>query len=237
MEQVNAPAGGHDMSIYGLVSQADIVGKSVIFILVIASIICWAIILEKVIRLWLLGRSVKKLEEAADYGEVTSEPGRGLVGRITEAAGIEAQDGASSDEDRSSLRARIERAMRNAMRAEIQRCEIGLPFLATIGSAGPFIGLFGTVWGIMNSFTAIATQKDTSLAVVAPGIAEALFATALGLGAAIPAVMAYNAIAVSLGRTSGRANTAIANLARSLSRPQQEPHRRAQVEPIRAGMS
>ena len=80
----------------------------------------------------------------------------------------------------------------------------GLPFLATIGSAAPFIGLFGTVWGIMNSFTAIAQQKDTSLAVVAPGIAEALFATALGLAAAIPAVMAYNQIIVSLGRLAAR---------------------------------
>jgi hypothetical protein len=90
--------------------------------------------------------------------------------------------------------------MRLSLKSEIHQIEVGLPFLATIGSAAPFIGLFGTVWGIVNSFTAIAQQKDTSLAVVAPGIAEALIATALGLAAAIPAVMAYNQIAVALGR-------------------------------------
>jgi biopolymer transport protein ExbB/TolQ len=101
------------------------------------------------------------------------------------------------------------------MRSELHRLEVGLPFLATIGSAGPFIGLFGTVWGIMHSFTAIAHQKDTSLAVVAPGIAEALFATALGLAAAIPAVIAYNAISVALGRASNRGSTAISGLAKS----------------------
>jgi len=93
-----------------------------------------------------------------------------------------------------------------------------VPFLATLGSAAPFIGLFGTVWGIMNSFTAIAQTKDTSLAVVAPGIAEALFATAVGLAAAIPAVVAYNQITVALGRASDRMTPAVAGLARTLSR-------------------
>jgi biopolymer transport protein ExbB/TolQ len=112
--------------------------------------------------------------------------------------------------------------MRLSLKGELQKLEVGLPFLATVGSAAPFIGLFGTVWGIMNSFTSIAQQKDTSLAVVAPGIAEALFATALGLAAAIPAVMAYNMISVSLGRGSSRAGTTIAELAKRLSRPQSE---------------
>ena len=106
--------------------------------------------------------------------------------------------------------------MRTSLRSELHRLEVGLPFLATIGSAAPFIGLFGTVWGIMHSFTAIAAQKDTSLAVVAPGIAEALFATALGLAAAIPAVIAYN-MSVSLGRASNRGTTAITDLAKRLS--------------------
>src|SRR5690606_24962371 len=117
------------------------------------------------------------------------------------------------------------------------RLEVGLPFLATVGSAGPFIGLFGTVWGIMNSFTSIAQQKDTSLAVVAPGIAEALFATALGLAAAIPAVMAYNQIAVSLGRGSNRANTSILELAKRLSRMQPEAVSKPQADSLRAGNS
>ena len=125
-----------------------------------------------------------------------------------------------------------------ALKTELRRIEVGLPFLATVGSAAPFIGLFGTVWGIVNSFTAIAQQKDTSLAVVAPGIAEALIATALGLAAAIPAVMAYNQISVSLGRAYARGNTSIVELAKRLARPQAEPVLRtatAAPEPIRAG--
>ena len=108
---------------------------------------------------------------------------------------------------------RVERAMRGAVRGELKRIETGLPFLATVGSAAPFIGLFGTVWGIMHSFTAIASAKDTSLAVVAPGIAEALFATAIGLAAAIPAVVAYNQISVSLGRAAERTNAAVHRIA------------------------
>jgi biopolymer transport protein ExbB/TolQ len=101
-------------------------------------------------------------------------------------------------------RDRIERAMRLALNAELRRLEFRLPFLATLGSAAPFIGLFGTVWGIMRSFEGIAAANNTNLAVVAPGIAEALFATAMGLAAAIPAVVAYNKITVDLGRFAGR---------------------------------
>jgi biopolymer transport protein ExbB/TolQ len=104
----------------------------------------------------------------------------------------------------------------------LRRIEVGLPFLATVGSASPFIGLLGTVWGIMHSFTSIAQAKDTSLAVVAPGIAEALFATALGLAAAIPAVVAFNQISVSLGRSADRAGTSIATLAKAVARGQAE---------------
>ena len=94
--------------------------------------------------------------------------------------------------------------MRLTLNAELRRLELRLPFLATLGSAAPFIGLFGTVWGIMRSFEGIAAANSTSLAVVAPGIAEALFATAMGLAAAIPAVVAYNKITVDLGRFAGR---------------------------------
>jgi biopolymer transport protein ExbB/TolQ len=123
--------------------------------------------------------------------------------------------------------------MRGALKSELQRQESGLPFLATIGSSAPFVGLFGTVWGIMNSFTAIGQQQDTSLATVAPGIAEALLATALGLAAAIPAVMAYNAVSVALGRRAARAGSAIAEIAKTLSRPHETVVRVA--EPLRAG--
>ena len=98
--------------------------------------------------------------------------------------------------------------------AQLQRLQSGLPFLATVGSTAPFVGLFGTVWGIMRSFTGIAAAKDTSLAVVAPGIAEALFATAIGLAAAIPAVIFYNQANVSLGRLADRLSAAVVRFAK-----------------------
>lgn len=226
----------HDLSIYGLVMQADPIVKAVMLILVLMSVACWAIILEKAIRLSKLRRDLKRLERTV-AAETTTEAPRGLVRSLLSAAHNEAEEGASRNEPRGELRARLERAMRSALKVELQRLEVGLPFLATVGSAGPFIGLFGTVWGIMNSFTAIAQQKDTSLAVVAPGIAEALFATALGLAAAIPAVMAYNQIAVSLGRGANRGNTSIVELAKRLSRPSDSYGRSSAGEPLRAGAS
>ena len=233
MEQITAAA-GHDFSIYGLVLQADPVVKTVMALLVLASIACWAIIFEKAIRLSRLGRDLKRLEHTVSDEPTTDSP-RGLVRSLLTAAHHEAEDG-GRNEPRGELRARLERAMRLSLKSELQRLEVGLPFLATVGSAAPFIGLFGTVWGIMNSFTSIAQQKDTSLAVVAPGIAEALFATALGLAAAIPAVMAYNMISVSLGRGANRGNTTIAELAKRLSRPQSEGFSRpTTTEPLRAG--
>ena len=122
----------------------------------------------------------------------------------------------SASEGRSEIEAGLEKAMRRAARIELNRLQPRIRFLATVGSTAPFVGLFGTVWGIMNSFSAIAQQKDTSLAVVAPGIAEALFATALGLVAAIPAVVAYNQISGSVSRASERINLAIAALANGL---------------------
>ncbi|MBX2804337.1 MAG: MotA/TolQ/ExbB proton channel family protein, partial [Hyphomicrobiales bacterium] len=124
-----------------------------------------------------------------------------------------AQYDSEPGEPRSEREGRLEKAMRGRARIEMLRLQRRVKFLATVGSTAPFIGLFGTVWGIMNSFTAIAAQKDTSLAVVAPGIAEALFATALGLVAAIPAVFAYNQIAGSFSRLSERMNIAITSLA------------------------
>lgn len=233
MEQITVTA-AHDFSFYSLILQADPVVKAVMLMLVVASVACWAIILEKTVRLWKLGRDLKRLERTVGDNPTTEAP-RGLVRTLLSAAHHEAEDG-GRNEPRGELRARLERAMRLALKSELQRLEVGLPFLATIGSAAPFIGLFGTVWGIMNSFTSIAQQKDTSLAVVAPGIAEALFATALGLAAAIPAVMAYNMIAVSLGRGANRAGSTIAELAKRLSRPQSEPFARpVGTEPLRAG--
>jgi biopolymer transport protein ExbB/TolQ len=223
----------HDYSLYSMLMQADPVVKAVMLGLAMASVGCWAIVLEKLVRLsWLRGQ-IRRLEAVAK-ARVPVGDECGLVGTILTAAQQEAEDGASRGEDRSAVRARLERAMRGSLKSELQRTESGLPFLATIGSSAPFIGLFGTVWGIMNSFTAIGQQQDTSLATVAPGIAEALFATALGLAAAIPAIMAYNAVSVSLGRLAARGSSALTEIAKALSRPSSETVVRV-AEPMRAG--
>lgn len=222
------------ISIMELVLAADPIVKGVMLLLVLSSVACWAIMLEKSIRTWRLKSDVKALESMAD-GHSEAAQADGLVRRVLAAAESEAADGVSRGEARSEIRARLERAMKQRFKGELESIEAGLPFLATIGSAAPFIGLFGTVWGIMNSFTAIAARQDTSLATVAPGIAEALFATALGLVAAIPAVMAYNHFAVKLGRSSQRGNAAIAEIAKNISRPPADAGARTGVEPLRAG--
>jgi len=209
--------------------QADPVVKGVMVGLVLASVACWAIIFEKLARLlWLRGQ-VGRLETIARAGLVNGNE-RGLVRKLLASGDEELVEGASRGEDRSAVRARIERAMRGTLKSELQRQESGLPFLATIGSSAPFVGLFGTVWGIMNSFTAIGQQQDTSLATVAPGIAEALLATALGLAAAIPAVMAYNAVSVALGRLASRSGSSLVAVAKWMSRPSSDT-----VVPMRTG--
>jgi biopolymer transport protein ExbB/TolQ len=218
-----------DFSIYGLVIHADPVVKGVLILLVLASVACWAVILEKVIRLIKLKSELGHLREAETASTLP------LAKRILAAGEVELEEGSVRGEPRGELCDRVERAMRSSLKIELHRLEFGLPFLATVGSAAPFIGLFGTVWGIVNSFTSIAQQKDTSLAVVAPGIAEALIATALGLAAAIPAVIAYNQIVVALGRASARANTSITEIAKQLSRRQAEPVLRTIAETVRAG--
>jgi biopolymer transport protein TolQ len=119
---------------------------------------------------------------------------------------------------RTSLQQRIERVMQVTVGREMERLERFMPFLATVGSTSPFVGLFGTVWGIMNSFQSIAAAKNTSLAVVAPGIAESLFATALGLVAAIPAVVAYNKFSTDFGRYAGRLDAFSSEFSAILSR-------------------
>jgi biopolymer transport protein TolQ len=151
----------------------------------------------------------------------------GTTGRIV-AAGHEAWRDQDPSESRAERRERIERAMRTALSADLRQLQVGLPFLATTGSAAPFIGLFGTVWGIMNSFSAIAASQDTSLSVVAPGIAEALFATAIGLVAAIPAVIAYNKLTTDLGRLQHSFMAGIATLGDRLARDR-KPHLRAEA--------
>jgi biopolymer transport protein ExbB/TolQ len=210
-----------DFSIYRLVMHSDPVVKGVLVLLLLASVACWAIIIEKFFRLILLNGQLRRLREA-ESGQGSSRSTKGLVRAILLAAAEEAKEPRSRRVAHGTS-CQAGAPMRGALKTEFQRMEVGLPFLATVGSAAPFVGLFGTVWGIVNSFTSIAQQKDTSLAVVAPGIAEALIATALGLAAAIPAVVAYNQVAVSLGRASAKANASIAKIAKQLSRPQARP--------------
>ncbi len=213
MGETVASGAAHDLSLASLILNADPVVQGVIVLLALASILCWGLIFEKVVRLMGLKRQVRALEEVAHGAALPSGSGRGYANAVVAAGEFERQVGHDRNEGQNDVRLRVERAMRGAVRGELKRIETGLPFLATVGSAAPFIGLFGTVWGIMHSFTAIAQAKDTSLAVVAPGIAEALFATAIGLAAAIPAVVAYNQISVSLGRAAERTNAAVHRIA------------------------
>ena len=221
-----------DISLWGLFLQADIVVKLVMLILLLASIWCWTIIFEKIF----LSRKEIKLANTFEnefwsgtslddiYDEMSNEKQQGAISRVFSSAMQEWRRANTSglvskgDNFKASLAQRIERGMSVAITREIDRLERGMTFLASIGSVAPFIGLFGTVWGIMNSFSAIAASKNTSLAVVAPGIAEALFATALGLLAAIPAVAAYNKFSNDIEKVSLRLENFSAEFMAILSR-------------------
>ncbi|MBB99845.1 MAG: protein TolQ [Rhodobacteraceae bacterium] len=205
-----APQG--DMSFLALFFQAHLVVKLVMIGLVGASIWCWAIIVDK----WLLfartKRQMTRFETVFWSGQSLEELYRTLSGRANHSMSAlfiaamrewkRSHEGARPAV--ASLRQRIDRVMDVTIAREAERLEARLMVLATVGSAAPFIGLFGTVWGIMTSFQAIAASKSTNLAVVAPGIAEALLATALGLLAAIPAVIAYNKLSADAGKLTAR---------------------------------
>ncbi len=202
------------VSIPGLFMQADIVVQIVIIMLLAASVWVWAIVFEKV-------TSMRRAARAADAFEDRFWSG-GSLDELYEDEGAKpthpmaAVFGAAMSEWRRSLRAsgtdlrssfvreRVDRAMNVTIQREMERMERWMVFLASVGSSATFVGLFGTVWGIMHTFTAIAAQKNTSLVTVGPGIAEALFATAIGLVAAIPAMLAYNMIGTNLTRFAGR---------------------------------
>jgi biopolymer transport protein TolQ len=211
---VNDPA--TSLSIVKLFVNADPVVKGVLLLLLAASVWSWAVIIDKLWRLSAASRSARGHEARAAAARSPQELVPAL-GEATDTAGLVISAGLAEStatlqpqpETAGERRDRIERAMRLTLNAELRRLEARLPFLATLGSAAPFIGLFGTVWGIMRSFEGIAAAHSTSLAVVAPGIAEALFATAMGLAAAIPAVVAYNKITVDLGRFAGRMQSLI----------------------------
>jgi len=215
------------LSVVALFIHADVVVKGVLLLLLAASVWSWAVIIDKLWRLAVASRSARahevRVAAAHSAQELMAPSGRSdgsdPAGQVLSAGWTESTEAAwPAPETLTERRERIERAMRLALSVELRRLEARLPFLATLGSAAPFIGLFGTVWGIMRSFTGIAAANSTSLAVVAPGIAEALFATAMGLAAAIPAVVAYNKITVDLGRFAGRMNSLIARSGSMLSR-------------------
>ena len=206
----------YDLSIWGLFLQADPIVKLVILILILASFWTWAIIFEKVLRMRRLRARALDFEEAFWSGgsledlyermdRVPPDPMASLfVSAMREWRRSASRGPGGDDQAKVSLKQRVDRVMQITLGREMDRLERHMVFLASVGSAAPFIGLFGTVWGITNAFTSIAASENTSLAVVAPGIAEALFATALGLVAAIPAVIGFNKLANDLGRYAGR---------------------------------
>jgi len=199
-----------DVSFWGLVLQADTIVKIVMLILLIASIWSWSIIIEKTKRFFLLKKQAEAFEDTfwsgesleKLYKEEETNPKHPLatvfVAGMYEWTRANNNNTLSNEKIQAGLQERIHQVMNVAVTRELENVEKNIGFLATVGSTAPFIGLFGTVWGIMNSFQSIALSKDTSLAVVAPGIAEALLATALGLVAAIPAVIAYNKLSNNL---------------------------------------
>ena len=216
------------MEFLQLFIQAHPVVQAVMVGLIGASIWCWAIIVDKVLLYTRTKRQMDRFEKVFWSGQSLEDLYRSLQGRANHAMAAlfvaAMREWKRSHESGkpaiASLSMRIEKVLDVTVAREIDRLERRLLFLATIGSAGPFIGLFGTVWGILTSFQAIAASKSTNLAVVAPGIAEALLATALGLAAAIPAVIAYNKFASDVSRMSlrmeGFADEFIAILSRQI---------------------
>ncbi|MRW90475.1 flagellar motor protein MotA [Duganella sp. FT80W] len=213
-----------------LFEQADVIVKSILVLLTIASLVSWGVIIDKLVRFARLRRNAVHWTAAL--------AGQRSLAKLTQQLKQHAQDPFAriyhaivdewhvthrlhlhtSDSGRDSLKERINRVGQIASNVEVEQLQRGLSILATVGSVAPFVGLFGTVWGIMNAFQGIAASNNTSLAVVAPGIAEALFATALGLVAAIPAVVAYNRASGDLNNYAGRLSTLVGLVEVQLSR-------------------
>ena len=215
------------ITIVSLFLQADPVVKGVMLILAIASVWSWAIAVDKWLQFGELDSQARKFEQrfwsgrAMEDVEEGSDRPRDALARVFAAASREWRDarrvGLTGDVPQMMLE-RVDRLMQAQVAREMQRASRNLGVLATVGASAPFIGLFGTVWGIMNAFTNIAAQQQTNLAVVAPGIAQALFATAMGLAAAIPAVIFYNKFTGDLDRFGDRLDTFSDEVAARLSR-------------------
>jgi biopolymer transport protein TolQ len=203
-----------ELSIFALIKEASLIVQLVLFILLLASVVSWTFIFSKF-------REIKRAEETSEHFEERFWSGIDLIdlyrqlakdeydtegmeniflAGFKEFARLRQQQGITPD----ALVSGAQRTMRVALNRELERLDERLPFLATVGSTSPYIGLFGTVWGIMNSFRSLGNVKQATLAMVAPGISEALIATAMGLFAAIPAVMAYNRYSTNIERLANR---------------------------------
>ena len=207
--QVVGLGGSTDFSLIQLFLRADFIVKSVIIILISASVYSWALIFDKYKLFKKIEKSTTSFEEkfwksksAESFYNSLSNREKDPVANIFQTAMAELIK--TKNKSSAVQSARVSRIIEISADKEIKNIEKNFTFLATVGSTAPFIGLFGTVWGIMNSFQSIAISRNTSLAIVAPGIAEALFATALGLLAAIPAVIAYNKFNSEAKKYSGR---------------------------------
>ena len=219
--EVQAVDAAAQLTLWGLFLRADFLVKAVMIGLTLASVWTWAIIFYK-------NKMINSVRDAADDFENdfwSGEAFDALASKIGDksnnplaAVFVSAVNELQRSKGGRSVQKRIELAMNVTLQREMDELERGLPALASVGSAAPFVGLFGTVWGIMNAFTAIAASGQTSLTVVAPGIAEALFATAIGLVAAIPATLGYNKLATDLDRLFGRAETFSGDLSGIISR-------------------
>jgi len=184
-----------DFSLINLFLRADIIVKSVIILLIVCSVYSWAIIFEKFRLFKKINISSEEFEEKFWRSKSAETFYNSLPSNIDDPMASlfkESMQGLLKSKSKANLSERMTGMLEAGIEKQITKIDKGFTFLATVGSTAPFIGLFGTVWGIMNSFQSIAISRNTSLAIVAPGIAEALFATALGLLAAIPAVVAYN---------------------------------------------
>ena len=214
-----APITPESFTIVHLFMHADWVVQVVLSVLALASLWSWAVILDKLVRFTVLNARANRFEDQVssgraleDVAEAAGERPRHALPRMLQAALREWREarnkgllsGAQSDSQTAFLVQRIDRVLGAVIARESQRVEEGLGTLAIVATASPFVGLFGTVWGIMHAFQSIAMEKNTNLTVVAPGIADALFATAIGLVAAIPAYVAYNKFSTDAGKFSGR---------------------------------
>ena len=188
-------ASSADFSLMNLFIRADIIVKSVIILLIACSIYSWAVIIEKFRLFKKINQTTEEFETKFWNSKSAESFYNNLPSNIEDPMALVFKDAMQSllkRKSKTDLNNRITTMLETGIEKQMSKISKGFTFLATVGSTAPFIGLFGTVWGIMNSFQSIAISRNTSLAIVAPGIAEALFATALGLLAAIPAVIAYN---------------------------------------------